>query len=149
MTLAHRREGYKAVARISGTVNDEALTRVGSACLLLTVGWLLVGGVLALSGSLSVLWFGYGVAGGFTLATLALAAGSPPGDVPAEAALGAGGALAGVAWLIVGAGAYLLAETVLPAVVGAVLLIAGVLVFAHHDRGEPAVDDWERDRPER
>lgn len=130
-------------------MNDETLTRVGSACLLLTIGWLLVGSVLTLSGSLSPLWLGYGVAGGFTVSTLTLAAGSPPGDTSTEAALGAGSALAGVAWLIVGAGTYLLAGTVLPAVVGALLLVVGVLVFARYDPDEQAVDDWERDRSER
>lgn len=130
-------------------MNDETLTRVGSACLLLTIGWLLVGSVLAWFDAVSVRWIGYGVAGGFTAATLALAAGSPPGDTPVEAALGAGSALAGVAWLVVGAGAYLLSGTFLAIAVGAALLVAGVLVFARYDSDERAVDDWERDRFER
>lgn len=130
-------------------MNDETLTRLGTACLLLSIGWLLVGGVLALLGTVPVLWVGYGVAVGFTAGTVALAAGSPPGDTPPEAAVGAGGALAGVVWLLVGAGAYLLTGTLLAVAVGAVLLIGGVLVFARYDPDERAVDDWERDRSER
>lgn len=127
-------------------MNDETLTRVGSACLLLTVGWLLVGSVLAWFGTVSIHWLGYGVAVGFTVGTLAFTAGSPPNDTPVEAALGAGCALAGVAWLVVGAGAYLLTGAFLSVIVGAVLLVAGVLVFARYDPGERATDDWERDR---
>lgn len=127
-------------------MNDETLTRVGSACLLLTVGWLLVGSVLAWFGTVSIRWLGYGVAVGFTVGTLAFTAGSPPNDTPVEAALGAGCALAGVAWLVVGAGAYLFTGAFLSVIVGAVLLVAGVLVFARYDPGERATDDWERDR---
>lgn len=130
-------------------MNDETLARVGSACLLLTIGWLLVGSVLAWFGAVSIRWLGYGVAGGFTAGTLALAAGSPLGDTSAEAALGAGSALAGVAWLVVGAGTYLLSGTLLAIVIGAALLVAGVLAFARYDPDERAVDDWDRDRSER
>lgn len=125
-------------------MDGETLTRIGAACLLATLGWLLVGGALALLGTLPVLRVAYGVVG-FTAATLALAAGSPPGDTSARAAAGAGGALAGVAWLLVGAGAYLLAGTLLPAAVGVVLLVCGVVVFARYDPDEPAIDDWERE----
>lgn len=145
---APRVAGYKDV-RGDGTDVDDPLTRIGAACLLLGLGWLLVGGVLSLVGTVPALWVGYGVASAFTAGTLALAGGSPPGDTPAEAALGAGGALAGVAWLLVGTGAYLLAGTLLPAVVGAVLLVAGVLTFARYGPDERAVDEWERDPPER
>jgi hypothetical protein len=141
--------GYKSVDEDGTDMNAETLTRIGAACLLLGLGWLLVGGALTLFGTVPALGVGYGVASAFTAGTLALAAGSPPGDTPREAALGAGGALAGVAWLLVGVGAYYLAGTLLPAAVGAVLLICGVSVFAYYDSDERAVDDWERDRPER
>jgi hypothetical protein len=126
-----------------------AVGRVGVVCVLLTVGWLLVGGVLALFGTIPALWVGYGGAVGFTAGTLAVATGSPPDDTTTEAALGAGGALAGVAWLLVGAAAYVLVGALLPAVVGVVLVACGVLVFARYDSDEPAVDGWERDRFER
>lgn len=126
-----------------------AVGRVGVVCVLLTVGWLLVGGVLALLGTIPPLWVGYGGAVGFTAGTLAVAAGSPPDGTTTEAALGAGSALAGVAWLLVGAAAYALQGALLPAILGVVLVAFGVLVFARYDPDEPAVDDWERDHFER
>jgi hypothetical protein len=141
--------GYKSVDEDGTDMDGETLTRIGAACLLLGLGWFLVGGGLALFGTVPALWLGYGVASAFTVGTIALAAGSPPGDTLREAALGAGVALAGVAWLLVGAGAYHLAGALLPVAVGAALLICGTAVFAYYDPDERAVDDWERDRPER
>lgn len=125
-------------------MDGETLTRIGTACLLLGLGWLLVGGALALSGAVPALRVGYGVASAFTAGTLALAAGSPPGNTPVEAALGAGGVLTGVAWLLVGVGAYLLTGTVLPGVVGAVLLLCGVSLFAYFDSDDPNLNEFDR-----
>lgn len=127
-------------------MTGDTVRRIGVACVLLTVGWLLVGGVLALYGAVSPLWVGYGVVVGFTAGTLAIAAGSPPDGTTPRAALGAGSALAGVAWLLVGAAAYVLEGVFLPAAIGVVLLLAGVLVFARYDPDEPTVDDPEHDR---
>lgn len=130
-------------------MNGKTLTRVGGACLLMTLGWLLVGGMAALFGMVLWIQVGYGVALGFTVGTLAIAAGSPPGDTSVGAALGAGSALAGIGWLLVGAAAYSLSEALLPAFVGGALLLIGMAVFARYDTDERKVDDWESDRSER